>query len=140
MSMVPVATGLNGTAAALTKRERYQVTLDADGHPALLFNGACSGGSCFNIVQAFAKTDDGGSRLSAKSDDERSQGQTFFVDPDGDDSAAGTSAGGAGGGASSSGMPCSSRICRRRTRASQNAAVARRWIVALRAGVVVCGN
>ena len=90
--MVPVATGLNGTAAALTKRERYQVTLDADGHPALLFNGACSGDSCFNIVQAFAKTDDGGSRLSAKSDDERSQGQTFFVDPDGDDSAAGTSA------------------------------------------------
>ena len=68
------------------------MTLDADGHPSLLFTGACSGGSCFNIVQAFAKTDDGGSRLSAKSDDERIQGQAFFVDPDGDDSAAGTSA------------------------------------------------
>ena len=33
-----------------------------------------------------------GKATSAKSDDERSQGQTFFADPDGDDSAAGTSA------------------------------------------------
>ena len=50
---VPLDTALDGKEAHLTKRERYQVVLGADGNPSLLFTGAEYDGVDFNIVTPF---------------------------------------------------------------------------------------
>ena len=54
-SWVPTTTELDGRPVQLTKRERYQITLDTAGHPSLLFNGggASERSACFNMVEPF---------------------------------------------------------------------------------------
>ena len=54
-SWVPTATELDGRPVQLTHRERYQITLDAAGHPSLLFNGGGGGerSAFFNMVEPF---------------------------------------------------------------------------------------
>lgn len=47
---------LNGKPVVLEKRERPQIVFDTDGHPVALYNGACKGGSCFNVVMPFNST------------------------------------------------------------------------------------
>ena len=53
---VTTTTALDGGARVkLKKRERYQIVLDAEGHPDMLFNGGAGAGhdEAFNMVELF---------------------------------------------------------------------------------------